>query len=327
MGSTSAFEAPQPSESDLRIYQLIAAGEPLGEQSMPAVERLLAMALIIPEPFQSSGFMVVDPDQVEARLRAAAHRQLEQLLGGIPSLVAELQARQVSGIEARAGAVSVFVEGVDAVNGAIAQAVDGAQREILSSQPGPRPRAVLQLSVDRDRNAVERGVDLRVLYSASSRANRATGERVTDLSAIGAEFRTLSGRFLRAIVVDRELAIVEDSADGRPSAEGAYVVRDRAAVGYIAESFALDWERAIEWHSVDPLVPPGQAITTPLQRTVLNGLRSGQDQQQIAKSLGYSGKTVGTALGDLRTKLGLRTVYQLMVWWMGPEGLAEQELD
>ncbi|MET9690162.1 LuxR C-terminal-related transcriptional regulator [Streptomyces sp. NPDC006514] len=312
------------SETELCVYGLIAEGEPIRKRDAATAERLAATGLIIRDAFQPSGYAAVDLDEIEGRLRTSVQHQLEgaaRQLAEIPGFVSQLRSRRT--VRPReVGASSLWIEGKEAVNASIASAVDSARHELLTAQPGPRPRAVIDLSTDRDRAAVERGCVMRTLYSTSTRSNPGAIDRVNLLTALGAQFRTLTKPFMRLVLVDRQYAIVEDHADGRPSFDGAYLVRDRAACGYFAAAFDLDWQIGLDWHSAEPAHRP--AITTPLQRTILRGLCDGKDQQQIAKTLGYSSKTINLALSDLRTKLELGTVYQLIAWWMGPDAVAER---
>ncbi|MFC9294401.1 LuxR C-terminal-related transcriptional regulator [Streptomyces sp. NPDC057011] len=315
------------SEAELCAYGLIADGKPIADTDKGAAGRLLGAGLIVPDAFQPSGYAAVDIDEIEGRLRTSVQQQLEgaaRLLAEIPEFVEKLRAcgrPRTRGV----GTGSVWIEGKDAVNAAIAVAVDGARHEMLTAQPGPRPRKVIDLSTDRDRDAVDRGVAMRTLYSTSTRSNPGAVERVSLLTAHGAQFRTLTRPFMRLVLIDREFAIVEDHADGRPSFDGAYVVRDRAACGFFAAQFEQEWQLALDWHTQEP--PQRSAITTALQRTILRELCDGRDQQQIAKHLGYSSKTISNALSELRARLDVATVYQLIAWWMGPEGACERAIE
>ncbi|MEV0992731.1 LuxR C-terminal-related transcriptional regulator [Streptomyces sp. NPDC049949] len=312
------------SEAELRVYGLIAEGKTIQASDRRTVQRLFDAGLILRDGFQPSRYAVVDLDEIEGRLRDSVQQRLEEAsrqLAEIPSLVAQLRSCRTERPRG-AGTASTWIEGKEAVNAAIAVAIDGARHELMTAQPGPRPRKVIDLSTDRDRAAVERGVAMRTLYSTSSRSNPGAVDRVNLMTALGAHFRTLTRPFMRLVLVDREFAIVEDHADGRPSFEGAHLVRDRAACGYFAAAFDLDWQIGLDWHGDEPAQQP--TITTPLQRTILRALCAGKDQQQIAKTLGYSAKTINLALSDLRTKLELGTVYQLVAWWMGPDAAAER---
>ncbi len=312
------------SETELCVYGLIAEGEPIRKRDATTAERLATAGLIIRDAFQPSGYAAVDLDEIEGRLRTSVQQQLEgaaRQLAEIPGFVSQLRSCRTDRPRG-AGMSSLWIEGKEAVNAAIASAVDGARHELLTAQPGPRPRKVIDLSTDRDRSAVERGCAMRTLYSTSTRSNPGAIDRVNLLTALGAQFRTLTKPFMRLVLVDRQYAIIEDHADGRPSFDGAYLVRDRAACGYFAAAFDVDWQIGLDWHSAEPTQQP--TITTPLQRTILRALCAGKDQQQIAKTLGYSAKTINLALSDLRTKLELGTVYQLVAWWMSPDAAAER---
>ncbi|EPH40357.1 helix-turn-helix transcriptional regulator [Streptomyces aurantiacus] len=313
------------SESERELYRRIAGGEFVHERT-PELDRLLGLGLVIREPLQDGRYLPVPTGRIARRLLATESDVLEQSvarLAEIPALVADL--RSMNPREAPQGdAVVQWLDGVDAVNEAIATAADAATTEILAAQPGERPRKVLEKSMFRDADALRRGVAMRTLYHVSARSNPAVRQRVDVMSPVGGQYRTRSAMFQRCVVIDRRWAVVGDHAEGRPPADGAYVFRSPAISAFIADAFDLEWTRAEEWYADGG---EGDTVTTPIQRTILRELHSGQDQQQVAKLLGYSTKTVNTHLRRLCTRLELKTVYQLMAWWGSSAASAERELD
>ncbi|MEV8413122.1 LuxR C-terminal-related transcriptional regulator [Streptomyces niveus] len=210
----------------------------------------------------------------------------------------------------------MYIAGLDAANRQIGEAAEGA-RELLAAQPGLRTRRHLADAVNRDLNALARGVSIRTLYHVSARTNPDVRERVAIMGPKGALFRTLARPFLRALVFDRKIAFFSDHLEGRPDSAGVWMVRDSAVCAYLAESFEQEWILGQEWHAPERPggVTAGSAVSTQLQRSILRALVSGQDQQQIATALGYSSRTINVHLTNLRTELGYETVYQLIHWW------------
>ncbi|MEV0438991.1 hypothetical protein AB0I84_07795 [Streptomyces spectabilis] len=312
-------------DGDRTLYRHIADGGFI-EKRTPELDKLLALGLIIREPLQEGRYLTVPVEHVTERVFTAESEALQQSvarLAEVPELLADLRTMQSR--EAPRGETAVqWLEGVDAVNEAIATEVDAANTEILAAQPGERPRTVLKKSMYRDADALRRGVVMRTLYHASARSNGAVRERVAVMAPLGGVYRTRNAMFMRCVVIDRRVAVIADHAKERPVSAGGYVIRSSAVAAFIANAFDLEWARAEPWYTE---VPEQGSMTTPLQRTLLRMLFNGQDQQQAASALGYSTKTVNKQLRALCLDLGFKTVYQLMAWWGSPAASSERELD
>ncbi|TGB14396.1 helix-turn-helix domain-containing protein [Streptomyces sp. MZ04] len=313
-------------DGDRELYRRIAGGEHVTER-MPELDRLLALGLIIREPLQVGRYLPVPLERAERRLLASEREALEQSvdrLGELPSLFEDLRSLSPRLNEQAANADVQWLAGVDAVNEAISNAADEASVEMLAAQPGERPRNELQKSMSRDAEALRRGVGMRTLYHVSARSNPAVRQRVDVMDPLGGQYRTRGQMFMRCVVIDRKFAVVEDHADGRPASDGGYVFRSPAICAYIADAFDLEWTRAEEWYTE---AAEQETVTTQIQRTILRELCVGQDQQQIAKQLGYSSKTINVHLHNLRKRLDFQTLYQVVHWWASPAASLERELD
>ncbi|MFD9863495.1 helix-turn-helix transcriptional regulator [Streptomyces alboflavus] len=313
------------SERERELYQHIADGG-LVHRRTPELDKLLALGLVIREPLQEGRYLLVPVGRVARRLLKTESDALGQSvarIAEIPALIADLRSMNPRD-EPRGETAVQWLDGVDAVNEAIATAVDAATTEILAAQPGERPRTVLEKSMYRDADALRRGVAMRTLYHVSARSNPAVRQRVDIMSPLGGLYRTRSAMFMRCVVMDRRFAVVADHAEGRVVTAGGYVVRSPAVCAFIADYVELEWARAEDWYTD---APESGTVTTQIQRTILRMLHSGHDQQQAASLLGYSTKTVNTQLRRLCARLELKTVYQLMAWWGSAAASAERELD
>ncbi|MFD7236434.1 LuxR C-terminal-related transcriptional regulator [Streptomyces syringium] len=298
------------------VYQRIVRGEPVSAGTA-GLDYLTALGIVTPDPAEPTTYVAADLQQAEAQLRTRAEGRLGEIvsyMSGIPSLFEELAAEARSMGRSPAGCPSSeFLEGVDRVNAHLARAIIRAREELLTSQPGPRNRKLLSKSVERDTAAIDRGVSMRTLYHASARANPPTREWVQMMTDKGARVRTLNSPFMRFVLVDRKSAVIQDYSDGRDALQGAWLIRDHAMCGFIAEVFEQYWTRADDWQGAEPST--SATVSTALQRTILRELCEGRDQQQIAHRLGYSQRTITAHLAELRNTLGLHTVHQLVYWW------------
>ena len=128
-------------------------------------------------------------------------------------------------------AIGIFISG----------AVAEAEEELLTAQPqAGRERASLQQAAARDKAALDRGVRMRTLYQHSARRHTMTRDYVAQVTALGAEVRTLDEFFNRMIVIDRRLAIIP----GPTGDDVAIAVQEPALVAYLVDVFERAWERA-----------------------------------------------------------------------------------
>ncbi|MCF3962816.1 helix-turn-helix transcriptional regulator [Streptomyces fuscigenes] len=296
-----------------KLYARVAAGETV-ERGTPGVSVLEERGLAVWDPV-SGHLTVVGIDDAERRLRQSVADALThsvELFSDLASVLSDLRYGQGSRQASASFSPAVFLEGTDAVNRVISAASDTVREDVVSARPGRRSPRTLSLTQDRDAQMLRRGVSVRTLYRASSRGNPAVQDRVRVMSPLGGRFRSLAGPFLAMIVFDRRQAFLADSLEGRPAKAGAWHVRDPAVCAFLADVFEDQWKRADDWFGA---ASGEDAVSTPLQRAILRELCAGSDQQQIAKALGYSARTINAHLTDLRSRLGLRTVYQLVHWW------------
>ncbi|MBP0456011.1 helix-turn-helix transcriptional regulator [Streptomyces montanisoli] len=295
------------------LYARLAAGQS-ADPGTPGLADLEARGLALRDPI--SGLVsVVGMEHVEQRLHASVKKALDRsvrLYSELPAVLDDLRGRQPAPDRGRASVVA-FISGQDAVNRAISTACDTAESEVLCAQPGYRAPRTLSVAEDRDALLLARGIALHTLYHVSSKANQAVHDRVRVIAPKGGRFRTLAGPFLLMVIIDRKSAFLVDRLNGRAAKEGAWQVRDPAVCAFLADVFEQQWNRADDWFN--PAPADEDVVTTPLQRAILRELCVGHDQQQIAKALGYSARTINAHLTDLRTRLGFRTVYQLAHWW------------
>lgn len=300
------------------------------------------------------GLMGVDPDGTDRRFvrnptRALRDLMLHELelaaarvekLKMLPDLADEL-ATQYRAQQMRSGRGSEYLEDQTLVNARIRDVVGSARREILAAQPsGPRSKEILEVAVERDAVALDRGVALRTIYQDTVRDDVVTAEYARTMSTRPggrcAEYRTLPGEFVRMVIVDREQAFIPNLVvEGAPEYSGWYVT-DRAVVAVLAEMFESKWRLAVRWHGelrprrghldVDTVSGPSGVVTTPRQREIMRLLVSGMTQVAVARRIGVSKRKLDGEIAALKRVSGSETVMQLAHWWAHcPDSLLDTE--
>lgn len=205
-------------------------------------------------------------------------------------------------------AVSPVTEmhGLENIDAFIHAAVNDCRTELLTAQPhGRRPASTLAVAEDRDVRALARGVRMRTLYQHSARHSPATREYVADVTAHGAEVRTLDEFFRRLIVVDRQVAIIPASDNHHV----AVAIYDKSLIAYLVDIFDRAWERA------QPFNVSGDAaekhIADDVRAMTIRLLVEGHSDAASAKRLGVSTRTYAGYIAALKDEYGVQTRFQL----------------
>lgn len=314
---------------DIGLVESLVAAHPDAEGE------LLAWALI-DAPYVPGGPVpaVRDPQGALQRrtddVLAAAEYQVA-LLKAMPALSSELTA-QYEAVQVHGGGSSVYLDDPGMVNARLQDVVGGARREILAAQPGgPRSTELLELAVDRDTAALDRGVELRTVYRDTVRDHPVTAQYARTMSTRDggrpAQYRTLEGAFERMIIVDRAQAFVSDHITPGAPAHAAWLVTDPAAVAVLARVFDTTWMRARPWtgqlrarrggDARDTLGARGAAgvdgvRTTRREREILRNLCAGMSQASTARRLGVSERKLADDIAVLKGRWGVSTMNELI---------------
>lgn len=316
------------------LYGRITRGEPTGPSDKAALAELVDWRLVTEDPDHPGVPVALDPRDVSQRQLMAEARYLAlraARMAGIPDMADEL-AMHYERAKGSAGAACEFLADPATVNARIQVAVARAECEILAAQPGgPRTRELLDIAVERDAKALERGVTMKTLYLDTVRDDTVTREWATLMTGRGTQFRTLGSPFQRCIIVDRREAFIEDHTDPDAPPHAAWHVRDRALVAFIAVVFDETWRRALPWTGQARTVGLGVGMgvgarTTRRQREMLRDLCDGISQAATAKRLGWSSRAVAREFEKLRTMFGAKSQGQLAFEWaLCPERLIDDE--
>jgi sugar-specific transcriptional regulator TrmB len=286
-----------------------------------ALELLLALNLLVHDR-ENAIYVPVDPTTVQSHVVGPMSQRGAELLGESSDW-----ARAFSGLsqawrrsptavrgpitEFRGQAIQTFI------NGAVAE----AEEELLTAQPQTgRERASLKAAAARDRAAIDRGVKYRTLYQHSARRHALTREYVTEVSAHGAEVRTLDEFFNRMIVIDRRLAIIP----GPAGTTEAIAVQEPALVAYLVDVFERAWERARPFTNTERSMM--NDIAREQRAMTIRMLIEGHSDPVSAKRLGVSARTFAGYVADLKAEYDAETRFQLG-YTMGQMGVSGREDD
>jgi DNA-binding CsgD family transcriptional regulator/sugar-specific transcriptional regulator TrmB len=295
--------------------------ERLVPDDAPGLRELQALGLVAPNPVRPGRYVALDAQLAIRRLMAAEQTALHRTAQRMASIAAldRLAARHS---EARfwSGPSAEYLPTSELVSARIAEATNRATTEVLTAQPGFRKRAIIDSVMERDVELLLRGVQMRILYHASTRVNPAVKDYTHEMLAHGAEIRVLHGGFSQIIIIDSREAFIRNVASGDETDMSGWHVRDLAAVTYMRDSYLHDWVRAESWEDEEAKKSTGRLAKR--QQEVLRLLAAGFEQGQIATRLSVSERTVAKDIAAMRAELGLSTTFQLAVWYgkQQPEG-------
>lgn len=213
------------------------------------------------------------------------------------------------------------LRGIPTITRFLESVVLDATSELLTAQP-QTSRGVSQLNaaVERDGQALERGVSLRTLYQHSARRNSATRKYVSAVTKLGAEVRTLDEFFNRMIVVDREIAVIPSA--GAEGVNVAIAIREPSVVAYLVDVFERSWERARPFGDKESATM--RDIAAEQRAMTIRMLIEGHPDPASAKRLGVSPRTYAGYVADLKDEYEAQTRFQLG-YFMGQHGITGQD--
>ncbi|ORT56770.1 hypothetical protein [Streptomyces sp. CB03238] len=301
------------------LYAGITRGEPVGAADDAALRELLAWRLVAVDPDRPEAPIALDPQEAGRRRLDEGLRELAARAAGMAAVpdVADELALHFERAKWRSGSGSEFLAEPEQVGARIGEAAGQAETELLIAHPlGPRGTDVMAAALARDARALARGVSVRTLYRDGERDDPATRDRVTGLTAKGAQFRTLAAPFQSCVVVDRRQAFIPDHVVNSSPTHAAWHVMDRALVAFIAEGFEDAWRRADIWYGdARRAVPDGGTGLTHRQREILIDTAAGIDQRITARRLSIGLRTLTKELGVLRARWGAPTLAALSYQW------------
>jgi sugar-specific transcriptional regulator TrmB len=312
------------------LYEEVAVGGGLPESDprlrpggdlCAALELLLSLNLVVHDRSEHR-YVAVDPATVQSHVVGPLSQRGAELLNESSEWARAFsglsQAWRRSPSTLRGPITEFHTRAIQPfINGAVAE----AEEELLTAQPqAGRERHSLKAAAELNKAAIDRGVKMRTLYQHSARRHAPTREYVSQVSAHGAEVRTLDEFFNRMIVIDRRMAII-------PGPEGddvAIAVQEPALVAYLVDVFERAWERA------RPFTETRRSMMNDIAREqramTIRMLIEGHSDPVSAKRLGVSARTFAGYVADLKSEYDAETRFQLG-YTMGQMGVSGREDD
>ncbi|WP_435741883.1 LuxR family transcriptional regulator [Nocardioides sp. SYSU DS0663] len=270
-----------------------------------AFEQLLRLGLVGRD---GDTWVAEDPANTLPRVASPLAREGVRLLGESAAWSADLHALGQAWRQApRAAEVGPFTYlRAEAIEPFLAALVAECQEEALTAQPQTgRNLELLGVGLERDTALLERGARIRTLYQHSARRSSPTRAYVAEVTARGAEVRTLDEFFNRMIVIDRRVAVIPSGDD----LSVALAVREPSVVAYLVDVFERSWARARPFTSRDATLL--KDIADEQRASTLRMLVEGHPDPVSAKRLGVSPRTYAGYVADLKEEFEAATRFQL----------------
>jgi DNA-binding CsgD family transcriptional regulator len=199
--------------------------------------------------------------------------------------------------------------GADSIRRQLEQLARTARREVLSFVPGGlQQRECIAASKTVNDQVLSRGVRLRSVYLDSARRDRVTSAHLRWLCTRGAEVRTLPVLPIRMIVFDREHVMLPPDFS---SPGTAVLVSGPGVATAITELFHHFWRDGTPFRVDEGGEAQASESELPDEwKALLRLLKEGCTDEQAARRLGVSTRTVGRITAELMAQLGARSRFE-----------------
>lgn len=293
--------------SALELYRRALTEGSLHRAEVPGC--LWSMKLVKDAPGDPERAVPVPPESAAYTLLGPLRDTLSRHRHELDAATAALATFSEVYVETRRGEQPplTLLTGGQAISEALEAAVDGCRRELLTAQPGGgRPTHLLREALDRDLRLLERGVAQHTLYQHTVRSHQGTVAYIEQITAAGAEVRTLTEVFERLIICDREVAFIPVSEE---RGLAALQVRHHGLVRFLAKFFDNAWARSLPMNADAPLRSP--VAIADVRRNILRAVVSGETDDSIARRLGMSRRSVAEHVRKVSQQLESHSRAQL----------------
>ncbi|QMU67397.1 hypothetical protein [Streptacidiphilus sp. P02-A3a] len=275
-----------------------------------AIRQLGALRLVSAQLLSEGLIAPVAPDSARLQLLSPLIRELEQKQRAVDA--ARAIYAQLSDAYQRSATRSVRDEAVTVVRElsdvrrVITELSATCTNEVITAQPGGgRTEEVLRESLQRTQDLLGRGVRMRTLYQHTARYSPPTTAYVALVTEHGAEVRTLGDGFMRMLLFDQEVALIEL----RETAAGAVLVREPSIVHFMYESFERAWSQASDFDA-DYHPESVRQTTDDTKATIIKLLIDGVEDKVVARRLGMSLRTCQRHVSEILRDIGARNRLQ-----------------
>ncbi|MCX5114911.1 helix-turn-helix transcriptional regulator [Streptomyces sp. NBC_00378] len=162
-------------------------------------------------------------------------------------------------------------------------------------------REIPERTLSRDRRQIARGTRVRYIVSSTSSGTPQGMEHLTEKVAAGAEVRVAADLPMNMIIADGRFALVPMDPDHHDA--GAILARGPSLVRSCRAWFEQCWRSAVPFEQRRGDQQDAASLTDQ-QRAILRMLATGMKDEQIARNLGVSLRTVSRMLSELMQELG-----------------------
>ncbi|MFE7551251.1 LuxR C-terminal-related transcriptional regulator [Streptomyces gardneri] len=327
--SRNAAVARTGSEQALAVYQQLRArpgtafDEVADRLELSAEERercrdelvslgLTAPPAASPEPAAPSpAGVVVEPDVALLRLLRRERDRLQERLSATSRAHTALEA--LAGPFLRAGATprgEIEVEIVDdpqRVRRSLADLTDSVRTAAHFMHTGSVRREELPGELTQDRLWAERGVRIRAMYSRRAASVPEMAQHLEERAALGVEVRFASVVPMNMVLADENFALLP--TDPHDLSSAAILARGPGLVRSYLALYEYCWTAAAPYGEEEESEKGGDGLSEQ-QRAALLMLASGIKDEQIAKNLGVSLRTVSRLLSEVMQELGAASRFE-----------------
>lgn len=198
------------------------------------------------------------------------------------------------------------LHGVDNVRAWLGENAKSARHEVVSFSPGggQKPQTLTN-ALPLDEQALRRGVLQRTILLTSASYDANTRAHVEHLSVLGGQFRTVSTLPMRMLVIDDKVALLPLRTN--ESSLGAFVVRTPGTIYALRALFDAYWKTGANFGESQS--PDARGLNSQ-ESALLAMLADGMDDEEAARRMGVSVRTIRRKVSALSERLDARSRFQ-----------------
>lgn len=309
------WEAVGVSELEARVYEMLvphhqATSAMLAEdadltrdQAARILAKLVDRGLVTRLPGRPARFAAVMPDLAASTLIASREREL-RLLRSHAQQLADAHRRESAG--GHPAELIEVIEGAPNVREAFVRLQRGAQREMRVFDKPPYTGEQPEGNPDEYQLLGDGRVRYRTLYERSALTIPGRMSEIWNGIRYGERARVTGELPMKMVLCDDRLALIPVSTSDCP-ADAAYLVHPSSLLDALAGLFEAFWGRAVPLNQASP---EGDRELADEDLDLVGLLASGATDETIARTLGWSVRTVHRHVHRLMASAGADTRFQ-----------------